>query len=69
MSAEQFSKKSKTGDIMLFRGYEFPARCQRCCTGAHYDHVALLIKKYTELEVYESTSLQVKSKINDKPSL
>jgi hypothetical protein len=63
MSAQQFATKSKTGDIMLFRGYEFPAKCQRCCTGAHYDHVALLIKKYTELEVYESTSLQVKNKL------
>jgi len=63
MSAQQFATKSKTGDIMLFRGYEFPAKCQRCCTGAHYDHVALLIKKYTELEVYESTSQQVKHKL------
>ena len=63
MSAEQFVKKSKTGDLMLFRGYEFPAQCQRFFTGSHYDHVALLIKKYTELEVYETTSVQVKNQL------
>jgi hypothetical protein len=59
MSGDEFAKKSKSGDLILFRGYEYPAKCQRCCTGSDYDHVALLIKKFIDLEVYETTSIQV----------
>ena len=47
---------------MLFRGNELSAKCQRCCTGSHYDHVALLIKQNEELQLYETTSLHVNLK-------
>jgi hypothetical protein len=55
----EFKEKAKTGDLLIFRGFECPAKCQRCFTGAHYDHVALLYKKYDILSVYESTSKEV----------
>ena len=59
MSSGQFTERSKSGDLLLFRGFEFPAKCQRYFTTSHYDHVALLVKRYYELEVYETTSAQV----------
>lgn len=59
MSSSQFAERSKSGDLLLFRGFEFPAKCQRYYTTSHYDHVALLVKRYFELEVYETTSAQV----------
>jgi len=36
MTEKQFSEKSKTGDILLFRGFEFPSKCQRFFTQAEY---------------------------------
>jgi hypothetical protein len=51
-----FKEKAKTGDILIFKGFEFPARCQRFFTGAEYDHVALLIRIDGSLRVFESTS-------------
>ena len=56
MSESDFRFKAKTGDLLIFRGYECPAKCQRCFTGAHYDHVALLFKQNDVLFVYESTA-------------
>ena len=60
MFENDFRSKAKTGDLLIFRGFECPARCQRCFTGAHYDHIALLYKKHDVLFVYESTSKDVK---------
>lgn len=55
-SHKEFASKAKTGDCLIFRGFECSARCQRCFTRAEYDHVALLQKKNETLYVYESTS-------------
>lgn len=63
MFEEQFCERAKTGDLLIFRGFEFGARCQRLFTGSQYDHVALLVKRNNILNVYESTSKDV-SKIN-----
>lgn len=51
-----FKNIAKTGDILIFRGFECAAKCQRFFTQAHYDHVALLIRHNDYLCVYESTS-------------
>ena len=56
ISYNEFESKSKTGDILLFRGLEFPAKLQRCYTKNEYDHVAILHKKNGFLYVYEATS-------------
>ena len=56
MKEPDFKENAKTGDLLIFRGFEFAARCQRCFTGAHYDHVALLVRINDYLCVYESTS-------------
>ena len=45
ISNNEFESKSKTGDILLFRGLECPAKLQRCYTKNEYDHVAILHKK------------------------
>ena len=52
---QEFYKFSKTGDILLFRSYSFCGKCQRYITKGNYDHIALLIKYYNELYVYETT--------------
>ena len=52
----EFEKKAKTGDILIFRGFECPAKLQRCYTHSEYDHVALLIRRNGVLNVYEATS-------------
>jgi hypothetical protein len=56
MEEQMFKERAKTGDILIFRGFEFPARCQRLFTQAEYDHVALLIRIDGSLRVFESTS-------------
>ena len=50
-----FEEIAKTGDILLFRGFEKHSKCQRSLTGADYDHVALLVRQGLILYVYEST--------------
>lgn len=56
ISEAEFTFRAKTGDILLFKGFETQAACQRCVTKSKYDHVALLYKKRGCLYVYESTS-------------
>ena len=56
ISFNEFEYKSKTGDILLFRGLECPAKLQRVYTKNEYDHVAILHKKNGFLYVYEATS-------------
>ena len=56
LSHLEFEKKAKTGDILIFRGFECPAKLQRCYTHSEYDHVALLIRRNGVLNVYEATS-------------
>jgi len=52
----QFQKRVESGDILLFRGQDAPAKLQRAATGALYDHVALLIKSANdEVFVLEAT--------------
>jgi len=36
MSEKEFVDKSKTGDLLLFRGFEFSGKCQRFFTQAEY---------------------------------
>lgn len=60
MFENEFKNKAKTGDLLIFRGFECPAKCQRCFTSAHYDHIALLYRKNDILFVYESTAKDVK---------
>ena len=56
IAQKQFFMNAKTGDILIFRGFECPARMQRFYTGSEYDHVALLVRKDGTLFVYEATS-------------
>jgi len=56
ISESDYIKESKTGDLLIFKGFDCPSTCQRCLTGAEYDHIALLIKTNDILKVYESTS-------------
>lgn len=56
ISLKDFETKAKSGDVLIFRGLEMNAKCQRCFTQADYDHVALLIRKSNGLFVYEATS-------------
>ena len=55
IDSNEFSKKAKTCDIILFRSYSKCSRCQRCITRGHYDHIGLLVKICNELFVYETT--------------
>ena len=50
-----FEEIAKTGDILLFRGFQKHSKCQRSFTGADYDHVALIVRQGIILYVYEST--------------
>jgi len=36
MSEKEYINISKSGDLLIFRGYDCPANCQRCLTGAEY---------------------------------
>jgi hypothetical protein len=50
-----FEEIAKTGDILLFKGFQKHSKCQRTFTRADYDHVALLVRQGTILYVFEST--------------
>lgn len=56
MNPKDFESKAKTGDILIFRGFEFAAKLQRFYTKSEYDHVALLTRTNDVLYVYEATS-------------
>ena len=56
ITSKEFEEKAKTGDILIFRGFEFAAKLQRFYTKSEYDHVALLTKDNGILYVYEATS-------------
>lgn len=56
IKATNFSLEAATCDLLIFKGFELPARCQRMFTQAQYDHVALLVRKDNGLHVYESTA-------------
>ncbi len=56
IKASEFEYKAKTGDILLFKGFEFSAKLQRLYTKKDYDHVAILRKKNGILYVYEATT-------------
>jgi len=55
LKIDVFEEIAKTGDILLFRGFQKHSKCQRSLTGADYDHVALLVRQGLILYVYEST--------------
>ena len=56
ITPKEFEARAKTGDILIFRGFEFAAKLQRFYTKSEYDHVALLTKNNGILYVYEATS-------------
>ena len=56
ISYNEFEYKSKTGDILLFKGLNYPSKLQRCYTRNEYDHVAILHKKNGFLYFYDATS-------------
>ena len=56
MKVAQFEYKAKTGDLLLFKGFDCPSNLQRCYTRNEYDHIALLCRKHGILYVYEATS-------------
>ena len=55
LKVDLFEEIAKTGDILLFRGFQKHSKCQRSFTGADYDHVALIVRQGLILYVYEST--------------
>ena len=55
LKVDVFEEIAKTGDILLFRGFQKHSKCQRSFTGADYDHVALIVRQGIILYVYEST--------------
>ena len=56
MKLGEFEYYAKTGDILLFRGFECSAKLQRIYTKSVYDHVAILFRKNDILYVYEATA-------------
>lgn len=52
---KQLENLARTGDVLLFKGYDTEGKFQRFITGADYDHVALFIKNNDGLNVYEAT--------------
>ena len=56
MKLGDFEYYAKTGDILLFRGFECSAKIQRFYTKSIYDHVAILFRKNGILYVYEATA-------------
>lgn len=56
ITEKEFLSKVKTGDVLVFRGLECPAKSQRFFTRAEYDHVGLLLKRGIDVWVYEATS-------------
>ena len=56
IKASEFEYKAKTGDLLLFKGFDCPSNLQRCYTRNEYDHIALLCRKHGILFVYEATS-------------
>lgn len=56
MKLGEFEYYAKTGDILLFRGFECSAKLQRFYTKSIYDHVAILFRKNGILYVYEATA-------------
>ena len=55
ISKKDFFNEAKTCDVLLFRSFCICSACQRCITKGEYDHIALLIKYFNDLYVYEST--------------
>lgn len=53
---EIFSGTAHTGDILLFRGFQFKNSLQRLITRGEYDHVALIVRRDNHLYVYETLS-------------
>ena len=52
---KQFPNEGNTGDILLFKGYSNESKRQRFITNEEFDHVALLVRNKTGLNVFEST--------------
>ena len=55
INTRDFFNQARTCDVLLFRSFCVCSACQRCITKGDYDHIALLIKYFNELYVYEST--------------
>ncbi len=39
MTEKDFAENAKTGDLLLFRGFELPGKCQRFFTQADYGNI------------------------------
>jgi hypothetical protein len=58
MSEVEFQYKAKTGDVLIFRGYDCYSKLQRCLTRSQYDHVGIVIKSNGVLFVYDATMVE-----------
>ena len=52
ISEEDFLEIAKVGDLLLFRNNAVMPRVTRFSTNSHFDHVALVIKKDYDPEIY-----------------
>lgn len=64
IAQEEFLSKANTGDVLIFRGIDCPAPCQRFFTGDEYDHVAMVKRTETNLFIYEATTLSKCSELS-----
>ena len=51
-----FENVAKTGDILLFKGFDKKSKLQRFYTKSEFDHVALLIRFNNVLYLYDATN-------------
>ena len=54
ISNEEFESKAKTGDLLLFRKNDCSGCFQRFITRDKYDHIALIIKKNKNIQIYDA---------------
>ena len=57
ISLLDFESNAKTGDLLLFKGFDSCANMQRLYTCDNYDHVAIIIKENSKIKIFESTSM------------
>ena len=55
MTINEFESVAKTGDMLLFITMDCLSDLQKCFTRDQYDHIALIIINYGELEILEAT--------------
>ena len=55
MTINEFESVAKTGDMLLFITMDCLSDLQKCFTRDQYDHIALIVINYGELEILEAT--------------